>query len=148
MKTPSILLTVFSLLLTGILFSCKKEENTNANNTTDQAGFYYAENGSSSQTKAENAYANKQYKTIIAQMQSKTVVEIVLDNLQTGTYSLAKKYAFTYVKEGSYWESSAGTLTITKNDGAKVSGTFEATAGTGVTGVNNISGKFIDIPIN
>jgi len=39
-------------------------------------------------------------------------------------------------------------LQITKNDGSKISGTYEATAGTGVTGVSVVKGNFADIPLN
>ncbi|MGN0003607.1 MAG: hypothetical protein ACI35V_09240 [Sphingobacterium composti] len=51
------------------------------------------------------------------------------------------------MKDNKHWEATAGTLTISKNDGSKISGTYEATAGTGVTGVNTVKGNFTDIPL-
>lgn len=134
------------ILAVAILFaSCSKDDEPLS--PTSETGFFYGENGTSTLTKADEAQANGQYKTIIAKKSNSTVVEIVLTDLKAGTYPLSTKYAFTYVKDGKHWESTAGTLTITKNDGSKLSGTFKATAGAGVSGVNTVEGKFNDIPV-
>lgn len=148
MKTIHYLqLLIFTITL--IFISCKPNvEDPEENKSNAQIGFFYAENGSSNFTKADDAVANKQYKTIIAKKNNQTIVEIVLTDLKAGTYSLSTKYAFTYVKDGKHWEATSGTLQISKNDGSKISGTFEATAGTGVTGVNSVKGNFTDIPLN
>lgn len=135
-----------------IATSCKKDKDiqtkSNDTSTPTEAGFYYGENGTSALIQAEDATANQQYKTIIARNNNTVVVEIVLTDLQPGTYSLAGTYAFTYVKNNQHWTSTSGSLTITKNENSKISGTYEATAGTGVSGVQSVKGKFIDIPVN
>lgn len=137
-----------AVLATAVLFSsCNKDDDMNTENLQSEDGFFYGENGASVLTKADDAQVNKTYKTIIAKKDNNTVVEIVLNDLKIGTYDLSAKYAFTYVKAGSHWEASAGTLTITKNENNKLSGSFEATAGSGVLGVNSVEGKFKDIPI-
>ena len=137
---------LFSITL---LFTCcePRVEEVEDNNSNTQSGFFYAENGATTLTKAESAEANKQYKTIIAKKDNQTIVEIVLTDLKAGTYSLSAKYAFNYVKDGKHWEATAGSLTISKNDGNKISGTYEATAGAGVTGVNTVKGNFTDITV-
>lgn len=139
----SILVLVFAILLS----SCNKDDDNNIEDTPSETGFFYGENGTTTLTKADEAQANKDYKTIIAKKDNNTIVEIVLTDLKPGTYDLSAKYAFTYVKNNQHWEASAGTLTITKNDGNKISGTFKATAGAGVSGVNSVEGKFNDIPL-
>jgi hypothetical protein len=127
--------------------SCNKEDDGNQPSSSGEAGFFYAENSAASFTKANEVTANKQYNTIIAKVNNATVVEIVLTDLKKGSYPLSTRYAFTYVKDGKYWEATAGTLTITKDDGNKISGTYEATAGSGVSGLNSVSGKFTEVPV-
>lgn len=139
------------MLVSAIIFtSCTSNDDDDNNNggQTVEAGFFYGENGTTTLTKAENAWANGQFNSIIAQNNGATIVEINLSGLTTGTYDLSGQYAFSYVSNGAIWESSAGTLTITKNESGKLSGTFNATAGSGVSGINSVSGKFNDIPIN
>lgn len=144
MKQVLLLLSVFIFSLS----SCSKEEATEPEGSkSTESGFFYAENSASAMIKADEATANKQHKTIIAKKSGATVVEIVLTDLKAGTYDLSARYAFTYVKSAVFWEASAGTLTITKNDGSKLSGTFKATAGSGVQGVTTVEGKFTDIEI-
>lgn len=137
-------LTACVMALCILLASCSKKNDDNATPNQSEAGFFYGENGTSTLTKADDAQVNANYKTIIAKKDNSTVVEIVLTDLKAGTYPLSAKYAFTYVK-GTFWEATDGTLTITKNDGSKLSGTFKATAGAGVSGVNSVEGKFNDI---
>lgn len=131
------------------LLSCKKDNNNpSADNTTIQSiGFEYAENGNSNYTKADSAIAYAQHKTIIVYQGSKVVLEFVLTNHNTGNHSLSPKYAMTYVKDGKHWEATDGQLNISKNDGQTLSGTFEATAGSGVPGVQKVNGKFSEIPL-
>jgi hypothetical protein len=141
---------MLTLVASAVCFtSCKddKEDDQTSTNQTSEAGFFYAENGASTKTKADAAQVNKQHNTIIARKNNTTVVEIVLTDLKAGTYDLSAKYAFTYVKDGKFWEATAGQLIITKNDGKVISGTFDATAGAGVDGVNKVSGTFSDISI-
>jgi hypothetical protein len=147
------ILTICStaLLATAMLFtSCSKEENNNNPTPTPivTTGFFYGENGTTDYTKADSAYANNQYKTIIARKDNQTVIEFVVTNFQVGSQPLNTQYAFTYVKNNSHWVATAGTLNITQNTGTTISGTYEATAGSGVSGVNTVSGKFEGIPLN
>lgn len=137
-----------ALFVLLVLAACQEDKNDPAPNPNPTAaqGFFYAENGSATLVKTDDAWANAQYNSIIAQQSGATVVEINLKSLAEGTYSLTDRYAFTYVKGGN-WEATAGSLVITKNKDGKLSGTFEATAGSGVTGVNTVKGSFTDIPI-
>ena len=130
------------------LTSCEVTEDENPQeSSTTQAGFFYGENSTTTLTKADDAQVNKGSTTIIATKNNKTVVEINLTDIKAGTYSLSAKYAFTYVKDGKHWEATAGTLQITKNDGSKISGTYEATAGAGVPAVTAVKGNFTDVPL-
>lgn len=139
-------LQVAVLFVLLALAACKEAKNDPAPNPTVEQGFFYAENSSITQIKTDDTWANAQYHSIIAQQSGATVVEINLKSLAEGTYSLTDRYAFTYVK-GGHWEATAGSLVITKNKDGKLSGTFEATAGSGVTGINAVKGSFTDISI-
>lgn len=143
-KLVSLALVAFSMVL---LFSCSSDDSSSpSGQTTAEQGFFYNENGITPLLKADDAWVNGSYKSIIAQNNNATIVEIVLTDLAEGTYDLSLPYAFTYVK-GGHWEASSGTLTITKNENNKLSGTFEATAGSGVAGVDSVKGEFNDLPI-
>ena len=147
--SSKIVITI-SVVCTLLILACKKKDNTTNNSNANNAqttGFYYAENGNVNYTKADSAFANRQFKTIIAQVNGATVVEFVVPDLTVGDYALNTRYAFTYVKDNSHWEATAGTLKITANDGQKISGTYEATSGSGVSGVNKVSGYFNDVPL-
>jgi len=144
MKSINILKTAI-LGFAVLMFSCAKDNEPQT--SLSETGLFYAENGNSTLNKADEALANKQYKTIIAKKNNNTLIEIVLTDLKTGTYPLTAKYAFTYVKDGKNWESTAGTLSITKIEDNKLSGTFKATAGSGVSGISSVEGKFNDIPV-
>lgn len=135
------------MLMLLAMASCKDDkDDANAVKPSAQPGFYFAENGSATQVKTDDAWANGAYNSIIAQSSNATVIEINAKSLAAGTYSLSDRYAFTYIKGGN-WEGTAGTLIITKNQDGKLSGTFEATAGSGVAGVTSVKGSFTDIPV-
>lgn len=146
---------IITFILVAICFlSCKKDDqnlntNTNNNNTdsTQSIGFYYAENNNTTYSKADEAIANKQYKTIIAKNNNATIVEFVVTDFAIGTYPLTARYAFTYVKDNKHWEATNGTLVITKNDGNKISGTYEATDRSGVDNITSVNGYFNDVTI-
>lgn len=138
----------FLILTITIMFSfCKPKVEGPEDNNANDIGFFYAENNTSTLTKADDAVANKQFNTLIAKKNNQTVIEINLNDFKIATHSLSTKYAFTYVKDNKHWEATAGTLTISKNDGAKISGTYEATAGAGVSAVATVKGNFTDIPL-
>ena len=142
-KLLSLALVAFSMVL---LFSCSSDDGGSPSGQTAEQGFFYNENGITPLLKADDAWVNGSYKSIIAQNNNATIVEIVLTDLAEGTYDLSLPYAFTYVK-GGHWTASAGPLTITINENNKLSGTFEATAGSGVSGVDSVKGEFNDLPI-
>src|SRR5690606_10362589 len=127
-----------------VLFSCSSDDGDSSSGQSTEQGFFYNENQINPLLKADNAWVNGDYNSIIVQNDGATIIEIVLTDLEVGAYDLSALYAFTYVK-GGHWVASAGTLTITKNENNKLSGTFEATAGSGVSGVNSVEGEFNDI---
>lgn len=143
------ILVIIGVIVTFLFTSCTKKSNDKPNNnkSTEEIGFFFAENGNTNYTKADSVLANQQYKTIIAKVNGATVVEFVATDFSVGDYPLNTQYAFTYVKDNSHWEASAGTLKITQNDGQTISGTYEATAGTGVNGVTTVSGYFKKVPL-
>jgi hypothetical protein len=136
---------IFAITIT--FFFCKPKVEDPEETPATSAGFYYGENNTSTLTKADDAVANKQFNTLIAKKNNQTIIEINLNDFKVGTHSLSAKYAFTYVKDNKHWEATAGTLTISKNDGAKISGTYEATAGAGIAAVTAVKGNFTDIPL-
>lgn len=129
------------------LISCSSDDNSEEEQQQIEQGFYYGENDITPFLKADDAWVNGNYNSIIAQNQGSTIIEIVLTGLEEGTYDLSAPYAFTYVK-GGHWIASTGTLTITKNEENKLSGTFDTSSGSGVEGVNSVKGEFHNIPIN
>lgn len=140
------LFQIFTLtvIFTSII-ACKKDEESNLS-TSDEVGFYFAENGSKDFVKADEAISDKKYNKIFAKKGS-DALEFILTDLKVGTYSLTPQYAFDYLKDGKIWSASEGTLEITSNDGNKISGTFEATAGSGNSSISKVEGRFKDIDI-
>jgi hypothetical protein len=68
--------------------------------------------------------------------------------LAVGTYTISHQNTtgqpyLIYIPSGGDIYSESGTLTITYNDGTKMSGSFSAT----LTDATTISGSFTDIPI-
>lgn len=141
---------ISAAIVSVVLFtSCKKNDDDNAspNPPAQSAGFYYGENGTTTLTKADSSWVNGAYNTIIAQSSGSTVVEINLTGITSQGYSLGTTNVLTYLKSGGSWVATTGTVTVTKNQDSKLSGTFSATAGGGVSGVTSFTGNFTDIPI-
>ncbi len=149
------------LVACSVMTACKKEDNPAPDTTTtpptpdpdpepadpvDTPGFFYAENGATTFIPADDAWVNEEYNTIIAQNEGSTICEINLTALTESEYTLSSGNALTYIKSGAFYASDGGKVTITKNAGGKLSGTFTST-GTGISGVTSVSGKFIDIPL-
>lgn len=138
-----------ALLVSSVLVSCRKDDDNNngGNGNTTQDGFFYAENGGS-QIKLDNPFVNGAYNTIIAQSGTTTVMEMNLSALTAGTYTMSGSNAFTYIKSGasSHWTATGGSVVITSNSGGKLTGTFDV-QGSGITGINRISGAFTNIII-
>ncbi|MCB9032823.1 MAG: hypothetical protein H6553_03215 [Chitinophagales bacterium] len=147
-KIKHILILLFvSIFLVSFFQACTKNEDSTPSNSNTNVGFYYGENNTTTLTKADSSWVNGSYNTIIAQNSGSTVVEINLSGLSVGTYNISLINMITYIK-GSYWIASSGSVTITKNESNKLSGTFVATAGSGISGVDSLKGEFTDIPIN
>lgn len=147
------LLKVLFVLFSVLTISCSKNDDDPiipiAPVQVD--GFYYAENGSSTTTKAASAQVNGAFDTIIAKDASNvTLCEINLTALTAGTYTIDNtNNAFAFVRNGvGTFIGSAGTVTITSNSGGKLSGSFNCTAGSGVAGLTSVSGTFTNLPIN
>lgn len=143
-----------AFVLVSVCFaSCSSDDNgggepNEPNPPAPQTGFFYAENGATTMQTVDHPYANATYKSIFAQQGGSTVVEINLSSLDAGTYAIGSSNAFTYLKAGGMWIASAGSVTITENAGGKLTGTFEMTAGSGITGVDSVEGTFTDITVN
>lgn len=150
------LLKVLFVLFSVLTISCSKNDDEPITPIAPIApvqadGFYYAENGSSTITKAASAQVNGAFDTIIAKDASNvTLCEINLTALTVGTYTIDNtNNAFAFVRNGvGTFIGSAGTITITSNSGGKLSGSFNCTAGSGVAGLNSVSGTFTNITIN
>lgn len=139
------------LCLVTSLVSCSKDDttsNNNSNSVTD--GFFYAENGATANQTVSTPYANATFKSIFAVHNGATVVEINLSSLAVGSYTIDNATnVLTYLKPGSnaMWLGTSGSVTITANANNKLSGSFSIPTGTGITGVNSLSGTFTNIPI-
>ena len=139
------------LVLSVALFSCSSDSDDNNPTPTPSAnGFLYAENGSTTMISVSTPYASNQYKSIFAADTNNTVIEINLTSIAVGSYTIDDTTNFfAYLKPGTtgMWNGSAGTVTITANANNKLSGTFSITSGSGISGVNLVSGSFTNIPI-
>ncbi|MBS1626812.1 MAG: hypothetical protein JSR09_04880 [Bacteroidetes bacterium] len=145
-------LSLTGILITFILVSCNKNSSSPTSTTSGASdGFFYAENGSTTQTKMDKADVYATYKTINANSGSGTgmkICEINLSGLSAGTYSISSSNAFTFVVSGSTtWIATSGSVIITSNSSGKLTGTFDVQgSGTG-TSVNRYSGSFTNIAI-
>lgn len=149
----TILKSVVLLLITFSVISCSKNDDTPITPVvpTSSNGFKYSENGATTKISLPNPFVNGSFNTIIAQNASnETIFEINLTSVAVGTYTIDNTNNYlTYVKSGvGNFIGSAGTVVITANANNKLTGTFNATAGSGATGVNSVSGSFTNIVIN
>ncbi len=139
------------LILSVALFSCSSDsDDNNSTPTPSTNGFLYAENGSTTMISVSTPYASNQYKSIFGVDNSNTIIEINLTSIAVGSYTIDDTTNFfAYLKPGTtgMWNGSAGTVTITANANNKLSGTFSITSGSGISGVNLVSGSFTNIPI-
>ncbi len=142
---------VVLLCLITSLVSCSKDDTTSNNNSNPATdGFFYAENGATSTQTVSTPYANATFKSIFAVHNGATVVEINLTSLAVGSYTIDNATnVLTYLKPGAnaMWMGASGSVTITANANNKLSGSFSIPTGSGIAGVNSLSGTFTNIPI-
>ena len=146
--------TIAALSMMLFLFiSCNRDDSeTTPNNPTTTAGFTWKENDPNSTTikTAGSSEVRTQYKSIFAfagtTATSGTLFEINLTGVSPATYDLAASGNAFYHSGFGNGGTITGKVVITKNDGEKASGTFEAfTTATG--SVTKVYGTFTDIPV-
>ncbi len=150
MKTTILKSILAMLLLTFSLISCDRDTDTPAPIVVEPAIFEYAEGGAVSRSTVTNPFANASTKKIFGNNAAINVVEINLTSLNLGTYTIGSGNTFKYTRPGqpSVWTAISGTITILENDGSKISGSFDLTAGDSGLGINSVSGSFKRVVIN
>jgi hypothetical protein len=148
MKT-TILKPILALFMLSVsLLSCDRDDDTPAP-VAKTPEFFYAESGVSILSTVANPYALAASKTIFAKTGDNTIIEINLESLAVGTYTVSAVNRFTYKPTATQtWTSISGTIMITRNESNTLNGSFEMNAGDGIATVNSVSGNFANIPIN
>ena len=137
------------ILASVILISCERSETNDDQVAPPSAtGFFWRENDMNAALKtAGSSELRTQFKSIFAftgaTTSSGTVFEINLSGTAVGTYEIGTAGNALYFN--GFGSTSGGKIIITKNDGSKASGTFEA-SGTGGT-ASKVYGTFTDIPV-
>ena len=149
MKTTILKSVLAIFLLTFSLISCDRDDETPAA-IVEPAIFEYAEGGAPSRSTVTNPFANASTKKIFGNNAAVNVVEINLTSLAVGTYTIGSGNNFKYTRpaQTSVWTAISGTVTIIENDGSKISGSFDLTAGNSDLGINTVSGGFKRVVIN
>lgn len=149
MRTTILKSVLAMFLLTFSLISCDRDEETPAV-IVEPAIFEYAEGGAASRSTVTNPFANASTKKIFGNNAAVNVVEINLTSLAIGTYAIGSGNTFKYTRpaQTSVWTAISGTITIIENDGSKISGSFDLTAGNSDLGINSVSGSFKRVVIN
>lgn len=142
-------LVIFAVLLN---VSCSKDDSSSSGGGASGAtnGFFYGENGAAATQTVDTPYASDPFSSIFAVNSGSTVIEMNLSDIAVGSYTIGGANAFTYIKPGqsNFFIGSAGTVVISANAAGKLTGTFSITAGSGITGVTSVSGRFTNIVIN
>ena len=151
MKTKIINAMVALFLITGFL-SCNDNDDVVAPPPipVSKDGFFYAEGGATSMSTVSTPYANAAANRILAIDTGTSVIEINLWALVIGVYTIDATNTFTYYKPGTAitWTGHTGTVTITRNENNKLSGTFDINSGNGSPMINQVNGTFRNIVIN
>lgn len=149
MKT---ILKTITLLATVLLLcsSCRSSDDDSQNNQIPSAspGFTWRENDPNATAKsAGSSEVRVTYKSIFAfagtDATSGTLFEINLTGVAAATYDLATTGNSFYFS--GFGSATSGKVIITKNDGSKASGTFEAFTTTGT--ITKVYGTFTDIAV-
>lgn len=132
------------------LISCDRDTDpTPTPAVIEPAIFEYAEGGATLRT-VTNPFANATSKKIFGNDAAVNIVEINLTSLAIGTYTIGSGNTFKYKRpaQSSIWTAISGTIRIIENDGSKISGSFDLTAGDSDLGINSVSGSFKRVVIN
>ncbi len=149
MKTIILKSILAMLLLTFSIISCDRDTDTPALIVVEPAIFEYAEGGATLRT-ASNPFANASTKKIFGNNADTNVIVVNLTSLSVGTYTIGTGNIFKYTRpaQTSVWTAISGTITILENDGSKISGSFDLTAGDSNLGINSVSGSFKRVVVN
>ena len=111
--------------------------------------FNYAEGGNTL-TEVSNPYANATTNKIFANNARENVIEITLQDLAVGSYTISGSNQFKYTRPGttSVWTAISGTVIILEKENNKISGSFDLTAGNSDLGINSVSGSFKRVTVN
>jgi hypothetical protein len=138
------------VFLSGILLSCKKEDEGESCNgcpvggSIEPVGFTYTKNSGATIT-ADSAFFFPSTKIIMVYFHGMTNRVIIKTTSQaTGVYNFnGASNTVTYIEPLGSYSATGGVMTITKNANNKMSGTFTSSGG-GVA--SSINGQFKDIP--
>lgn len=129
------------------LLSCDDDDEVPA--IIEPTIFNYSEGGNTF-AEVSNPYATAGANKIFGNNASVNVVEITLQNLAVGVYTIGETNQFKYTRPGttSVWTAISGTVTILENENNKISGSFDLTAGNSDLGINSVSGSFKRVTVN
>ncbi|MBW3467974.1 DUF6252 family protein [Arthrospiribacter ruber] len=141
------LLSVALLMGTCLLYSCDNDDTPNgAMNVEAKIDGKDWKGSGNSQVLAVSGFTTT---TIGAGSSDRSAISFTIMDDKTGTYDLANVASYTDASQTVYMASS-GSITITKFENNKVSGTFSFTArpalGTG-SNVTITDGKFTDVNV-
>ncbi len=147
--------TIFKLIVAFIfisLSSCDRDDPAPTPIIVEPAIFEYAEGGAPSRSTVTNPFANASTKKISGNNAAVNVVEMTLTSLAIGTYTISSSSGnsckYTRPGQALVYTAITGTITILENDGSKISGSFDLTAGDSGLGINTVSGSFKRVIIN
>lgn len=129
------------------LTSCDDDDEVPA--IVEPTIFNYAEGGNPF-TEVSNPYATAATNKIFGNNATVNVVEITLQHLAVGVYTIGGSNQFKYTRPGttSVWTAISGTVIILENENNKISGSFDLTAGNSDLGINSVSGSFKRVTVN
>lgn len=163
MEKQIIRTVALALLVTGLIFSCKKKDETTPEEPTTTTGdtnggttgatgsFQWQENGGTIQTADSSFWTTGTWGTGVRAFKGgySNMFEInwaTQNNTSVGSKTLsAANYGFTYIKSPStYTNSIDQTLSITDNSNTKLSGNFNVAVVGGT--ITTITGTFTSLP--
>lgn len=143
-----ICLVLLFIMLMYLGACAKKTEDPNGEPPVNlpEAKFWWQINNGAS-TFANESYFIPAYSNIVATKTDGSSIDIILNELNPGTYSIAPFAGITldYNDANTTYPANAGRVVISENTGILMSGSFTCTfmnAGTG----NTLTGGFSDVP--
>lgn len=146
MKTNHLKTALLLFIAITSLLSCDDDEEPAIIEPTI---FNYAEGGNTF-TEVSNPYATAETNKIFGNNASVNVVEITLQHLVVGVYTIGDNNQFKYTRPGttSVWTAISGKVIILEKENNKISGSFDLTAGNSDLGINSVSGSFKRVTVN